>query len=160
MPDRTLLLWSKANERAVTEALWNYDRVIDVPDNVTMENYEQVANKLSPIIYEEIARAKAEGKRLSIVQLTGQGFESIMLKVLENHLVPTGGELLSVKIAKKKVDSPTVVMDDATAAEAIQKQGIIDFDSKPLPDRPIFKDDFPNTIDPPPGWNPADHMLK
>jgi hypothetical protein len=160
MADRTLLLWSKAHERAVTEELWEYDRVIEVPDNVTMDNYEQVASKLSPVIHEEISRASEEGKRLSLVQLTGQGFESIMLKVLENHLAPTGGELLSVKIAKKKKNSPTVVIDDATAAEAIQNEGIVDFDDKPLPDRSIFQDGLPSTIEPPPGWNPAEHRLK
>lgn len=160
MSDRTLLLWSKVNERAITEELWNYDRVIEVPDNVTMDNYEQVAKKLSPVIFEEIAKAKGSNKRLRIVQLTGQGFASIMLKVLENHLTPSGGELLSVKIAKKKIDSPTVVIDDATAADVIQNQGIINFDEKPLPDRSIFNDGLPNTIDPPPGWNPSEHMLK
>lgn len=160
MSDRTLLLWSKEHEKAITEDLWNCDRVIEVPGNVTMENYEQVATKLSPVIHEEIAKAKGEGKRLSIVQLTNQGFASIMLKVLENHLVPTGGELLSVKIAKKKANSPTVILDDATAADAIQNQGIIDFDDKPLPDKSIFVDGLPNTLEPPPNFNPQDHMLK
>jgi len=160
MEDRTLLLWSKANERAVTESLWNYDRVIEVPDNVTMDNYEDVAAKLSPVIYEEIVKAKGDGKRLSIVQLTGQGFASIMLKVLENHLTPSGGELLSVKIAKKNSDSPTVVIDDATAGEAIQNQDIIDFDKEPVSDRSIFNDGLSNVIDPPPGWDPSEPMLK
>jgi len=160
MEDRTLLLWSKANERAVTESLWNYDRVIEVPDNVTMDNYEDVAAKLSPVIYEEIVKAKGDNKRLSIVQLTGQGFASIMLKVLENHLIPSGGELLSVKIAKKNPNSPTVVIDDATAGEAIQNQDIVDFDKEPVSDRSIFNDGLSNAIDPPPGWDPSEYMLK
>lgn len=160
MSDRTLLLWSKANERAVTEPLWSSDRVIEVPDNVTMDNYEQVATKLSPLIYDEIAKAKGEGKRLSIIQLTGQGFQSILLKVLENHLAPNGGELLSVKIAAKKEGGPTVVLDDATAADAIQNQGIVDFNEKPLPDRSIFVDNHPNTLEPPPDWDRQEHMLQ
>jgi hypothetical protein len=160
MQDRTLLLWSKIYEKAVSKELWDYDRVIEVPDNVTMDNYEQVAAKLAPVIYEEIAKAKGELKRLSIVPLTGQGFSSILMKVLESHLTPNGGELLSVKIAKKNADSPTVVLDDATASESIQNQGYIDFDEKPLPDNSIFSDGYSNELDPPPDWNAADYMLK
>ena len=84
--------------------------------------------------------------------LVNQAFNSILLKVLENHLVPTGGELFHLKIKKKSHDGPTVVLDDATTAEAIANHGIIDFDKAPLPDSSIFKDDLPNTLNPPPGW--------
>ena len=160
MADRTLLLWSKMYEKAISDELWDCDRVIEVPENVTMENYEQVASKLSPVIFEEISKAKASDQRLRIVLLTGQGFSAIMMKVLENHLVPNGGELLTVKIAKKKPDSPTVVIDDAAAAEALLHEGIVDFDSEPLSDNTIFQDDLPNTLQPPDGWVEGEHRVK
>jgi len=153
MDDRVLLLWTKSHETYVTEPLWQSDRVIETPENVTSENMEAVATKLSPIIFEEIAKAKSENKQLRIVLLVNQAFNAVLYKVLENHLVPTGGELLHLKIKKKSHEGPTVVLDDATASEAIANKGIIDFDKEPLPDKSIFKDDLPNTLSPPPGYN-------
>ena len=151
--ERTLLLWSKSNESAVTEALWDSDRVMEVPDDVNLENMEDVGTRLSPIIFEEISKAKADGLKLRIVQLTNQAFISILLKVLESNLIPAGGELLNLKIKRKAHDGPTVIIDDASATEAILNDGVVDFDKAPLPDNNIFKDGIPNGINPPPGWN-------
>jgi len=151
--ERTLLLWSKENEGAVTESLWDSDRVIEVPDDITHDNMEEVATKLSPVIFEEIGKAKEKDKYLRIVQLTNQAFISVLLKVLESTLIPSGGELFNLKIKKKSHDAPTVVLDDATAAEAILNEGIVDFDKEPLKDKCIFNDGIKNSISPPPGWN-------
>jgi len=151
--ERTLLLWSKENEGAVTEALWGSDRVIEVPDDITHDNMNEVATKLSPIIFEEISKAKEEDASLRIVQLANQAFISVLLKVLESTLIPAGGELLNLKIKKKSHDAPTVVLDDASAAEAILNEGVVDFDKDPMSDKSIFKDELPNSISPPHGWN-------
>jgi len=151
--ERTLLLWSKENEGAVTEALWDSDRVIEVPDDITHDNMTEVATKLAPVIFEEIATAKESGAYLRIVQLANQAFISVLLKVLENSLIPSGGELFNLKIKKKSHEGPTVILDDATATEAILNEGVIDFDKEPMKDNSIFKDGVPNLITPPSGWN-------
>jgi hypothetical protein len=151
--ERTLLLWSKSRERAVTESLWGSDRVIEVPDDVTYENMEEVGTRLSPVIFEEISKAKADNCPLRIVHLTGDSFSSVLLKVLEGNLLPTGGELLNLKIKKKKHDAPTVIVDDATAVDAILNEGVVDFDGDPIPDRPMFDDGLPSSVTPPRGWD-------
>ena len=151
--ERTLLLWSKANEGAVTEALWDSDRVIEVPDDITHDNMAEVATKLAPVIFEEISAAKEGGDYLRIIQLANQAFISVLLKVLESSLIPSGGELFNLKIRKKSHEGPTVIIDDATAAEAILNEGVIDFDKGPMKDNSIFKDGVPNLITPPSGWN-------
>ncbi len=150
--ERTLLLWSKSNESAVTETMWGSDRVMEVPDDVNFDNMEDVATRLSPIIFEEISKAKGDGAKLRIVQLTNQAFISVLLKVLENHLIPSGGELLNLKIKRKSHEGPTVIIDDAAATDAILNDGVVDFEKGPLPDNSIFKDNLPNDINPPPGF--------
>jgi len=150
--ERTLLLWSKENERAITETLWGSDRVIEVPDDITHDNMKEVATKLSPIIFEEIAKAKEDDSQLRIIQLANQAFISVLLKVLESNLIPSGGELLNLKIKKKSHEGPTVVLDDAAAANAILNEGVVDFDKEPLQDKSIFNDELSNSINPPSGW--------
>jgi len=155
--ERTLLLWSKSNEQAVTELMWESDRVIEVPEDVNYENMEEIATRLSPVIFEEISKAKSDKVSLRIVQLSNQAFISVLLKVLESHLIPSGGELLNLKIKKKAHDGPTVVIDDAAASSAILNDGVVDFNKDPLPDNKIFKDNLPNTIKPPVGWDVNKH---
>jgi hypothetical protein len=153
MADQTLLLWSKSHEKYISEALWQSDRVIEVPDDVTTDNMKDVANKLSPIIFEEIAKSKEKSLKLRVIPLTSQAFSSVLMGVLENNLQPNDGELLHLKIKKKNHDAPTVILDDASVGEAISSHGIIDFNKPPMEDKPMFSDGLDNnSLTPPAGF--------
>ena len=148
--EHVIMFWSPRVERVIPEDLWKADRVIDVPDEINSAEVDEAARNLTTVLREEITKAKQKRVPLRVVQLGPSAFSGIVEHVINTILVPVGGELIVTKTKKRDENSPTVIVDDATADYIVSKMnGFIDFNSPPVTDARLYKDELPASLEPP-----------
>jgi len=150
--EKTLLFWSKRSEQLITPAVWSCDRVIEVPDDISTVVADAVAQKLTAVLHEELSRCKQEEADLRIVPIGPPAFQDILEHVVNSVISPLGGGLMIIRSRPCKPGAPSVTVDHDTVNKTCRRYCDPDFANKPPdPDKRLFDDDLPATLEPPEG---------
>lgn len=137
MTDRTLLIWSRLVEKRITKELWNADRVIEVPDELSAADADQAAKRLASLVHEELSKAKELGTGLRVVPFGPPALQSVLEHVLAKVTHDAGGELVVLKVARRTENTPTVTLDHDTVSRVITVSDP-DWKQPPLPDKSLY----------------------
>ena len=146
---RVLLFWSKRSESLITDNVWKADRVIEVPDDISVTIADAVARRLTSVLHEELSTCKTGNVNLRIIPIGPPAFQDILEHALNSVLTPFGGGLVIIR-SNAKSGSPTVTVDHDTVSKVCRRFCDPDFANKaPDPDKRLYDDDLPATLEPP-----------
>jgi hypothetical protein len=150
MTQRTLLFWSKRSEKLITDNVWQADRVIEVPDDISTMVADAVARRLTVVLHEELTTCKTEQADLRIIPIGPPAFQDILEHTVNSVITPFSGGLTIIR-AVPRTGSPTVIIDHDTVNKTCKRFCDPDFANKPPdPDKRLYNDDLPATLEPPP----------
>lgn len=147
--EKTILFWSKRYESNIPKNLFDSHRVIEVPDDISTYNVDEVAKAITEKLKEELTKDKECS--FKILACTPGAINGILENVIDN--VTKNDKISFVVLKRGKIDERKIILDHDTVAPIVNKTIRVDWDKPPDPQKKIYKDDLPTGAVPPPGWN-------